>query len=109
LKQQNLSGRQAHWMVKMSKFDFEIIYVPEAENIVSDTLSCLYSNNGVGTVQAPSEYTYHDVVDVDQMLSNLVTMPLLVGMEGKAMLMALTWGQSMLWFTRRAPQGWPYG
>ncbi|KAJ3561610.1 hypothetical protein NP233_g10090 [Leucocoprinus birnbaumii] len=90
LKQQNLSGRQARWLEKMNEFDFEIIYVPGTENILSDALSRIYSNDSPGTVRAPSEYTFHDVVDVDRMPKHLVTMPLLVGLEGGAELMALT-------------------
>ena len=41
---------------KISKFDFEIEYVLGVENILPDALSQLYSNDAVGTVQAPSEY-----------------------------------------------------
>ncbi|KAJ3567350.1 hypothetical protein NP233_g6423 [Leucocoprinus birnbaumii] len=98
LKQQNLSGRQARWMEKMNQFDFKVIYIPGAENILSDALSHMYSNDGPGTVRAPSEYTYYDIVDVDRMPQHLVTMPLLVGSEGEAKLMVLTrsWVQQVI-------------
>jgi hypothetical protein len=43
--QKNLSGLQAHWMEKIGEFDFNVIYVLGTENIPSDTLSCIYSNN----------------------------------------------------------------
>ena len=48
LNQHDLSGRQAHWLEKVSEFDFEVIYVPGAKNILSDALSCLYSNDEPG-------------------------------------------------------------
>ena len=64
---------------------FEIIYIEGTENILSDALSRLYSNDAVGTVHTPSEYTQHcdhsppDAVDLN------VTMPLLVGIEAAVM------------------------
>jgi hypothetical protein len=82
LKQKNLSGRQARWLEKISQFDFEVIYVPGAENILSDALSRLYSSDAPGTVRARSEYTYHDVVDNDSITAHLISMPVLVGAEG---------------------------
>ncbi|KAF5353903.1 hypothetical protein D9756_007285 [Leucocoprinus leucothites] len=93
LKQQNLSGRQARWLEKMGEFSFEVIYVPGTENILSDALSCLYSNDGPGTMRALSEYTYHDIVDVECVPRSLITMPLLVGLEGEAELLALMCSQ----------------
>jgi len=81
LKQKNLSGRQARWMEKISEFDFEVIYIPGSENILSDALSRLYSYDGPGTVCARSEYTYHDIIDNDSLEVHSVSMPLLVGPE----------------------------
>jgi len=81
LKQKNLSGRQACWMEKISEFDFEVIYVPGFENILSDALSRLYSYDGPGTVHAHSEYTYHDIIDNDGLEVHSVLMPLLIGLE----------------------------
>ena len=83
LNQKNLSGGQAHWLEKIAEPNFEVIYVPGAENILSDALSCLYSNDEPGTVQAWSEYMYHDVVDNDALKSFSISMPLLVGLEGE--------------------------
>jgi len=68
-------------MEKISEFDFEIIYMPGSENILSDALSRLYSYNGPGTVHACSEYTYHDIIDNGGLEVHLVSMPLLVGLE----------------------------
>ena len=48
--QKNLSGWQVHWMEKISEFDFDVIYVLGTENILSDTLSRIYSNDAKGTV-----------------------------------------------------------
>ena len=81
LKQKNLSGQQACWMEKISEFNFEVIYIPGSENILSDALSWLYSCNEPGTVHAHSEYTYHDVLDNDGLEMHSISMPLLVGLE----------------------------
>lgn len=83
LKQKNLSGRQACWLEKISEFYFEVVYVPGTKNILSDALSRLYCNDSPSTVRARSEYTYHDIIDNNNLGTHLVTMPLLVGMEGK--------------------------
>ena len=55
MKQKNLSGRQARWLEKISEFDFEVVYVPGAENILSDALSQLYAFDEAGTVRARGE------------------------------------------------------
>ena len=60
LNQRNLSGRQARWIEKISMFDFEVLYVPGAENILSDALSRIYCFDAPGMVRAASEYTEHD-------------------------------------------------
>lgn len=83
LEQKNLSGRQARWLEKISKFDFEVVYVPGVENILSDALSRMYTNDEPGTVRARSEYTYHDIIDNDSIGTHLISMPVLVGMEGE--------------------------
>lgn len=41
LQQKYLSGRQAQWLEKVSQFDFEIVYVPRAENMLLDAVSNL--------------------------------------------------------------------
>ena len=59
LNQKDLSGQQAHWMEKISKFDFEIVYVPGTENMLADALSQMYSNDAPGTICSDAEYTQH--------------------------------------------------
>ena len=83
LNQKNLSGRQACWLEKISNFTFEVIYITGSENVVADTLSCLYSNDSVGTVRAQSEYTYHDVVDDDTTSPIDGNIPVLAGIEAQ--------------------------
>lgn len=84
LEQKNLSGRQARWLEKISEFDFSVVYVPSAENILSDALSRIYSQDEPGTVRARSEYIYHDIINNDALGDHLISMPLLVGKEGKS-------------------------
>ncbi|KAF9441161.1 hypothetical protein P691DRAFT_611215, partial [Macrolepiota fuliginosa MF-IS2] len=48
------------WIEKMSAFNFEVEYVPGSENILSDALSRIYSNDSLGTVCTPSEYVEYD-------------------------------------------------
>jgi len=105
LKQKNLSGRQARWLEKISEFDFEVIYVPGAENILSDALSRLYSFDQPGTVHARSEYTYHDVVNNDDLNDFLVSMPLLVGMEGENAVLAAGMNLDPETSTELVPEG----
>jgi len=78
-------------MEKISEFDFEVIYVPGSENILSDALSRLYSYDGPDTVCAHSEYTYHNIIDNDGLEVHSVSMPLLVGLEA----MSISLGDSM--------------
>ena len=82
LNQRNLSGRQARWIEKISIFDFEVTYVPGAENILSDALSRIYLFDAPGTVWAANKYTEHDdtarrIVHALQAVSN----PVLVSSE----------------------------
>ncbi|KIK50944.1 hypothetical protein GYMLUDRAFT_182068, partial [Collybiopsis luxurians FD-317 M1] len=72
---------QAHWLEKISEFNYKIRYVPGAENVLADALSQIYSNDKPGTVRACSEYTYHDVINNDVLLSHNITMPVLVDIE----------------------------
>ena len=65
LNQKNLSGRQPRWMEKIAIFPFEVLYVPGVDNVLADALSRIYSNDSVSDVRERSEYTYHEVVDVD--------------------------------------------
>ncbi|KAH0578939.1 hypothetical protein H2248_003122 [Termitomyces sp. 'cryptogamus'] len=61
-------------------FNFEVIYVPGSENILSDTLSRIYSNDAPGTIRAGSEYTQFDDLDVGP--TGELIRPVLAGMEG---------------------------
>ena len=61
------------------------MYVPGTENILSDALLRLYAFDEPGTVHSRSEYTYHDIVNNDVLGSHLISMPVLVGMEGKGL------------------------
>jgi hypothetical protein len=83
LRQKNLSGRQARWCEKISEFDFEIVYVPGTENVVADALSRMYSNDSNGTIRAPSEYTYFDVINDDIEVDGTLdaTVPILAGID----------------------------
>ena len=65
LNQKNLSGRQAHWLEKISLFDFKVVYTSGSENILANALSQIYSNDLPGMVRVASEYTYLEVVDDD--------------------------------------------
>ena len=83
LKQKGLTGRQARWMEKISEFNFEVIYVPGEQNTLADALSRIYSDDGPGTVRAPSEYTLSDGAMSSIPVSS-ISMPLLVGTEAIA-------------------------
>ena len=65
MNQKNLSGCQACWMEKISSLVFEVMYVMGSENIVTDALSQLYSNDSEGMIRSKTEFTYHDVSDDD--------------------------------------------
>lgn len=78
-----MSGRQAHWIEKISKFDFKVEYVPGSENVMADALSRMYSNDARGTVRSKNEYTYFDVVNEDVVIEDDSLVPVLSGMEAK--------------------------
>ncbi|SJL12635.1 uncharacterized protein ARMOST_16064 [Armillaria ostoyae] len=84
--QKILSGRQARWMEKLGEFDFKVQYVPGAQNILADALSCLWSNEALGTVRGRGVYTYHDVIDNDSIETHGVSMPVLVGVEAACLI-----------------------
>ncbi|KAG6840556.1 hypothetical protein H0H93_004602, partial [Arthromyces matolae] len=67
-------------MEKLSMFDFEVIYVPGSENILSDALSRIYSNDAPGTVRSPSELLVHD--EIDGVPPSELSRPVLTGLEG---------------------------
>jgi hypothetical protein len=78
--QKKLSPRQARWLESISKFDFEVIYIPGESNVVADALSRMYSNEPKGTVRAISEYvTAEEENAPSKILLNLVTSPLYTG------------------------------
>lgn len=86
LNQKNLSGRQARWMESISEFDFEVVYVQGTENVLTDALSRMYSNDAPGTVRSLSEYSLFDETSENTHLGHhAVSMPVLVGMEADAM------------------------
>jgi hypothetical protein len=84
LNQRNLSGRQARWIEKIGKFDFEVRYLPGVENLLPDALSRMYAFDAPGTVRMPSEYTEHDTGNLFAKVAHLTSMPLLVGDEALA-------------------------
>jgi hypothetical protein len=69
------------WIEKISEYDFVIEYLSGVENILPDALSRLYSNDAPGTVHAPLEYVQHAKIGIDAGMTELVSMPLLVGLE----------------------------
>ena len=82
LNQKNLSGRQAHWLEKISAFVFEVVYIIGSENMVADMLSCMYANDSPGTMRTMGEFTLHNVVD-DGTVADSGDMPVLVGIEAR--------------------------
>ncbi len=85
--QKILSGRQARWMEKLGEFDFGVQYVPGAQNVLTNSLSRLWSNESPGTVRAQGIYTYHDIVDNDSIETHDVSMPVLVGLEAACLVL----------------------
>lgn len=83
LNQKGLTGRQARWMEKMSEFDFEPVYIAGTENVLSDALSRIYSNDAPGTVRAASEYTCFDDNLSVRKGDGSQSAPVLVGSEGQ--------------------------
>lgn len=78
--QKSLSPRQARWLEEISEFNFEIIHVPGAQNLLADTLSRLYSDEPCGTVHAVSEYLLE--VDDDRpakLILSLISAPCYTG------------------------------
>ena len=51
------------WLEKISAFDFEVVYIPDSENVVTDALSCMYMSYSPGTIHSSTEFTQHDVLD----------------------------------------------
>jgi hypothetical protein len=85
MNQKNLSGRQARWIEKTSSFDFKVEYIPGTENVLADALSRIYSNEAPGTVRARSEYTYHNVINNNDLDIEFISIPVFAGMEAEAM------------------------
>jgi RNase H-like domain found in reverse transcriptase/Reverse transcriptase (RNA-dependent DNA polymerase)/Integrase zinc binding domain len=83
LNQKDLTGWQARWLDKISEFDFEVIYVPGAENILADALSRIYSNDAPGTVRSEAEYTQHNDSRI-YLEAHGISAPLLAGLEAVA-------------------------
>jgi hypothetical protein len=93
LKQKDLSGRRARWMEKISEFNFDVEYAPGIENVLADALSRLYSNDAPGTVCARSEYTYHDVIDNDVLLTHDIMMPMRTSLEAASVMLGAETGR----------------
>jgi hypothetical protein len=68
-------------------------YAPGIENVLADALLRLYSNDAPGTVRARSEYTYHDVIDNDVLLTHNITMPMCASLEAVSMMLGAETGQ----------------
>jgi hypothetical protein len=86
LQHRDVSGRRARWLENISLFDFKVIYVPGTENILSDALSHIYSNDAPGTLHAPSEYTeYDNMVKSMELACNMVVVPVFIGLEACTM------------------------
>ncbi|KAG7440631.1 uncharacterized protein BT62DRAFT_910182 [Guyanagaster necrorhizus] len=65
-------------------YDFDIVYVLRVENMLSDALSCLYSNDDVDTIYIASEFLIYDE-DYPFIKDNKnLTASLLVGLEANA-------------------------
>ncbi|KAJ8580108.1 hypothetical protein M405DRAFT_697755, partial [Rhizopogon salebrosus TDB-379] len=78
--QKKLSPRQAQWLDQLSKFNYEIIYVPGVDNTLADVLSHIYSEEPAGTVQAATEYiSVDDESTPHTLLLNFITSPLYTG------------------------------
>ena len=83
-----MSGRQARWLEKISAFDFDVEYVPGADNVLADALSRIYTNDAPGTVRAPGEYVQHDEDDGFTIALSAVdiTAPVFTAHEGAALM-----------------------
>ena len=78
--QQKLSPCQARWLKVLANFDFEIIHVPGKANVLTDALSCIYSDEPKGTVRASSEFvSVEEEHSPSELLLNLVTVSLYTG------------------------------
>ena len=82
---------------------FEVMYIAGSDNVVADALSCIYSNDSVGTVRARSEYMYHDVLDNDTVSGKQApaneNLPMLAGIEA---CIATQWGSCDRWPSQKA-------
>ena len=58
--------------------------MPGVVNVLPDALSCVYSNDAPGTVCTPSEYVQMVEDKVGSCLTEILSMPVLVGSEAVA-------------------------
>lgn len=89
LDQTGLTGRQACWLKKLSKFNFHVLYVSGAENVLPDALSHLYEFDALGTIHASGEYLQHDLLLDDQddwHAPAVISASLLVSLEALALM-----------------------
>jgi hypothetical protein len=82
LTQKDLEGRRARWLEAIAEFDFEIKFVPGKENVLSDALSRMWSNDAPGTVRGASAYSAHDPDHPN--VSVRAALPMIVGDEARA-------------------------
>jgi hypothetical protein len=84
LQQKNLSGRQAHWIESLSDFNFKVEYIEGIQNILSNALSRVYSNDAPGTVCSPSEYPQFDEDHPPELMVFDISMPVYISIEANA-------------------------
>lgn len=102
LNQNYVSRWQAHWIEKISSFNFCIEYTAGSENILAGALSRMYSNDSPGMECARSEFTAFNVMDEEslQLASGMV---LLAGVDA----IVATHHSSRLGNVPGAETGWP--
>jgi hypothetical protein len=80
-------------MEKISKFNFEVEYVAGIKNVLVDLLPRFYSNDVPGTVHARSEYTYHDMIDNNVLLTHDISVLVCMNLEAVSVMLGAESGQ----------------
>lgn len=83
-----LMEQQAHQLEKLSKFNFCVLYIPGAKNILFNTLFYLYEFDALGTIHTPGEYLQHDLISDnhnDWQALIIISAPLLVNLKALAL------------------------